>query len=414
MKKFFQKVKQERDYVASTISSRPQKPEPGHSSLDLAQWTFDYFYSASNKQFQAQTKSESTLGENDHFGYVVWPVIIAVQAFSESLVEPRYQAAIKTSLSALQAYWNPEKNGFCAWKMFPGNNDIYYDDNGHAAQALISAYQATGDHKCLDQARCILTKLIMPAAEKDGGVPWHTNNQNCRNACSTGPAAVAALRIYKIKPDKILLRFAERALLWMVANLRDPEDHLIWDSFVIEADGKRNINKMKWTYNIGFAIHGFALLYSITRSQEHLNYSVDFAKAAMNRDGALFDRSNPGPKDRMYSDSSFFLHHLVDGYKALLGVAPHTDLGLREEIHAVAAWGRAWMFDNSDGLYFRGSCPYTVSEHLAHEFNTKYKMQKQFQRNGQEYDEQGNLCKTLIGNAGWIRILRMDEQTSTG
>lgn len=79
------------------------------------------------------------------------------------------------------------------------------------------------------------------------------------------PAAVAALRIYNIQKDPNLLVFAERELQWMASNLCDPEDGLIWDSFVMESDGKRNMNKMKWTYNTGFAIHGFTLLYSITR-----------------------------------------------------------------------------------------------------------------------------------------------------
>lgn len=229
----------------------PSKPAgPDHTASDLAKWTFNYFYSPANSQFQARTKSESTLGDNDHFGYVVWPVTIMVQAASETLSNID-RAAIEKSLSCLQAYWNTVRSGFCAWKMFPGNEDIYYDDNGHAAQALISAFEATNDPRYLEQTKAILTRLIMPAAEKDGGVPWHTNNQNCRNACSTGPAAVAALRIYNVQKDEKLLRFAERALQWLVTHLRDPEDGLIWDSLVIEADGSHNINKMKWTYNTG-------------------------------------------------------------------------------------------------------------------------------------------------------------------
>lgn len=50
--------------------------------------------------------------------------------------------------------------------MFLGNEDIYYDDNGHVSQALVSAFQATGDMKYLHQAKEILTHLIMPAAER--------------------------------------------------------------------------------------------------------------------------------------------------------------------------------------------------------------------------------------------------------
>jgi hypothetical protein len=399
MKKFIHKLQQKADPATS-------KPMPDHTASDLVQQTFDYFYSKANSQFQARAKSESTLGENDHFGYVVWPVIIMVQASFECIPQSNSHA-LRDGISSLQTYWNPGRHGFCAWKMFPGNEDIYYDDNAHACQALITAFENTRDRKYLDQAKEILTLLIMPAAEKDGGVPWHTNNQNCRNACSTGPAAVSALRIHKLQGDQNLVGFAERALQWMVDNLRDPEDGLIWDSLIIEPHGKRNINKMKWTYNTGFAIHGFALLYEVTRKQEYLDTAVKFAEAAMNRDGALFDRSISNPEQRMYSDASFFLHHLVDGYQALAKHVSRDRLTL--ETRHIAEWGRTWMFDPIDGLYFRGSCPYTISEELTKRFNEKFGLQKRLEINGQERDEKGNLCKTLIGNASWARMLHVAE-----
>ncbi|KUJ13439.1 Six-hairpin glycosidase [Mollisia scopiformis] len=403
MKKFIQDLRHKTTSGQVAHRSSAPKPDIHHTTTDIAKWIFEYFYSPANGQFQARAKSESTLGENDHFGYVVWPVIIMVQAAAECLSG----AEIQTAVASLQTYWNPGRHGFCAWKMFPGNEDIYFDDNGHACQALISVFQATGQQQYLEQAKLILRSLIMPAAAQDGGVPWHTNNWNCRNACSTGPAAVAALRIYEIQRDEEFLVFAERALQWMVTNLRDADDGLIWDSFVFEADGNRNINKMKWTYNIGFAIHGFALLYSITKKREHLDTAIKFAEAAMNSNGSLFDRSIQRPEERMYSDASFFLHHLVDSYGAL---SQHTMKGrLSKEIARIADWGRMWVFDQEDGLYFRGSCPYTISEDLTKKFNKQYDLQKDLEPNGQERDEKGNLCKTLIGNAGWIRILKAAE-----
>lgn len=109
----------------------------------------------------------------------------------------------------------------------------------------------------------------------------------------------------------------------------------------------------------------------------------------------------------MYSDSSFFLHHLVDGYEALSHHALKERLS--QQIHRIVEWGRTWMFDSQDGLGFRGSCPYTISEDLAGRFNQKYGVEKDFALNGPERDEQGQLCKTLIGNAGWIRILKAAE-----
>jgi hypothetical protein len=383
--------------------TRPTTALQDSQARKLALRTFSYFYSAENHQFQARTKSESTLGENDHFGYVVWPVIITVHTLAETLPHEHLQVAI----TCLQEYWNPARYGFCAWKMFPGNEDIYYDDNAHAAQALISAHDASGEKKFLEQAKEILANLIIPAARKDGGVPWHTNNQNARNACSTGPAAVAALRLYAIEHDHNLLVFAERALRWIIATLRDPEDGLIWDSLVFGADGQPKINKMKWTYNIGFVIHGFTLLYECTRNQNDLDTAISLSQAALNPECSLFDRCIPDISRRMYSDSSFFLHHLVDGFRVL---SKHAETErLQKEIQRIATWGNEFMFDPSDSLYYRGSVPYTIDDARVQKFNVKFDLSKGLEPNGQERDEKGILCKTLIGCSSWARVLLAAE-----
>ncbi|KAH8801462.1 Six-hairpin glycosidase-like protein [Xylogone sp. PMI_703] len=397
--------------VKDSSSQNPVSQDPAsrtHTAAQLAEHAFAYFYSPQHHQFEAKVKSHDTLGEQNHYGYVVWPVIIMVQATAECLPHKRLHEAI----SALQDHWNPEKHGFCAWKMFPGNLDIYYDDNAHAAQALISAYEVTHERKYLNQAEEILTGLIMPAAQKDGGVPWHISNPNVRNACSTGPTAVASLRICILEKSNRLTAFAERALNYIITTLRGPDDGLIWDGVVFEPDGTPKINRTKWTYNIGFAIHGFALLFECTKNPDHLNVAISLAKSVLNRDNILFDHSLPADSGRMYSDGSFFLHHLVDGFKALSRHAMKEEL--RDAICDIADWGREWMFDPTDGLYFRGSRPYTISEELTKKFNKQYNLEKSLDINKQERDEHGKLCKTMIGSASWARILCMEEQIKKG
>ncbi len=383
--------------------AQPRDPPTDHKAVDLANRTFAYFYSSQNAQFQAKVKSEGTLGENDHFGYTVWSVIIMVQAVSECLPIHR----ITQSVAGLQAYWNPHRHGFCAWKMFPGNDDIYYDDNAHAAQALITVHEATGDARYLAQAKSILNDLIIPASQ-DGGVPWHVSDHSKRHACSTGPAAVAALRLCALQHDQTLFAFAGRALSWLEANLQDPQDGLIWDNLKHGPDGTIIIEKKKWTYNTGFAIHGFTLLYEMTRNRQNLDRATRIARSAIHPFSALHDQSIPDPVARMYSDGSFFLHHLVDGYAAL---ARHADHGmLRREIIHIADFGREFMYDSSDGLCFRGSRPYTISEATTQRFNQRYGGEKALEPSHDERDEHGNLCKTLIGNAGWIRVLLAPEK----
>jgi hypothetical protein len=51
---------------------------------------------------------ESTIGIDDHFGYVVWPLVIMVYITAEC-VPPH---PIRQSVSALQVHWISEKCGF--------------------------------------------------------------------------------------------------------------------------------------------------------------------------------------------------------------------------------------------------------------------------------------------------------------
>ncbi|KAM3069017.1 hypothetical protein ACMFMF_008984 [Clarireedia jacksonii] len=408
MRKFLHGLK---DKVESFDSqqSQPSQQQPissnndPHSSQALAERTYTYFHSPKNHQFQGRVKSESTLGAENDFGYVVWPVAIMLHAAAECL--PPH--LIHETAACLQDYWNPQRRAFCAWKMFPGNEDIYYDDNAHSIQSLISAFQSTGEQRYLDQAADILYNFIMPSGQRDGGIPWHLNNDKARAACSTGPVAIAALRIAAIRHDPHLVAFADRALNWLFSTLRDPEDGLVWDQSAYKDDGSLEINKMKWTYNTGFAIHGFTLLYEATRNDQYLRTATEFAQSALNREAPLYDRCIPDPPQRNLSDGSFFIHHLVDGYAAL---SKHTMTEqLRHEIIRIANWGREFMFDPTDGLYFRGSVPYTISEDHAHRFNAKFGLNKGLEKNQQERDEHGSLCKTMLGCASWARIFRAAE-----
>ncbi|ESZ91883.1 glycoside hydrolase family 76 protein [Sclerotinia borealis F-4128] len=415
MKNFFHGLKQKVENFDSQHQQHQQQQPfsapfhqpsiPNSESSALAERTFQYFYSAKNNQFQGKVKSESTLGAENDFGYVVWPVSIMLHATADCLPPQRIHQAV----SAHQQYWNPEQHAFCAWKMFPGNDDIYYDDNAHAVQAFISSFQATGESRYLDQATDILFNFIIPSGQRDGGIPWHISNDKARAACSTGPAAISALRISAIRYNGNLVAFAERALCWLKQNLQDPGDKLIWDQLSYKEDGSTDINRMKWTYNSGFAIHAFTLLYEATRKDEYLNTAIEIAEAAMNPEAPLFDHCIPNPSQRMLSDGSFFLHHLVDGYVAL-SKHTHTEQ-LRNEIRRIADWGREFMLDPADGLYYRGSSPYTISEENVRKFNAKFGLNKGLEVNGQERDEQGNLCKTMLGCASWARILHAAETT---
>lgn len=379
----------------------------------LAEETFQYFYCKEKRQFQGKVEHESTLGKENDFAYVLWPVSIMLHAAADCLSPAR----INQVASVQQEYWNKDYHAFCAWKMFLGNKDIYYDDNAHVVQALVSSYEVTRQLEFLLQAKDVLECFIMPFVEKEsGGIAWHLSDKTIRAACSVGPAAISALRIRALPSTHVIethdkaesyLRFATILLTWLQVNLQDPKDKLIWDQLKIKEDGSKEIERMKWSYNSGFAIHGFTLLYEATNDRRYLSTAIEIAEAAMDPEGALFDHCNPNISQRMLSDGSFFLHHLVDGYLALSKHA-HTER-LRNEIVRIAKWGKEFMRDREDSLYYRGSRPYTISTKHAHQFYSKFSVIKTGERNMQERDKDGNLCKTMIGCASWARIIHAAE-----
>jgi len=159
-------------------------------------------------------------------------------------------------------------------------------------------------------------------------------------------------------------------------------------------------------------IHGFVLLFEMTGRKEDLDTAVELAEKAMHREGPLFDREGGKVEGRMYSDGSFFLHHLVDGYLALSRHAMRERL--EGEIVKIAEWGREWMRDEKDGLYFRGSCPWRIDEQRAKRFSEVFGVDRGLERYEEERDKQGRLCKTLLGNAGWVRIFGAEEVIKGG
>ncbi|TGO25463.1 hypothetical protein BPAE_0079g00090 [Botrytis paeoniae] len=402
--------------ISSFFRSESYEFDPKNAETEsgaLAEGTFQYFYCREKHQFQGKVEHESTLGKGNNFAYVLWPVSIMLHAAADCLSPSR----INQVALVQQEYWNKDYHAFCAWKMFLGNKDIYYDDNAHVVQALVSSYEVTGQLEFLLQAKDVLECFIMPFAKKEsGGIAWHLSDKKVRAACSVGPAAISALRIRALPSTHVIethdkaeayLRFATTILTWLQVNLQDPKDKLIWDQLKIGEDGSKDIERTKWSYNSGFAIHGFTLLYEATNDHRYLSTAIEIAEAAMNPEGALFDHCNPDQSQRMLSDGSFFLHHLVDGYLALSKHA-HTKK-LRYEIVRIAKWGKEFMKDKEDSLYYRGSRPYTISSKHAHQFYKKFGVGKTGEQNMQERDKDGNLCKTMIGCASWARIIHAAE-----
>lgn len=145
----------------------------------------------------------------------------------------------------------------------PGPREMYYDDNAWIGLASIgsallrarwgSAHLAEVERD-LARARLIL-RLLNVGEHPDGGVLWRVGGDT-RNACSTGPAGILALRVRELERQlgigahdhEELVAFARRCAAF-VDRLVD-DDGMVADH--LRADG--TIDPPVYAYNQGTAI----------------------------------------------------------------------------------------------------------------------------------------------------------------
>lgn len=312
--------------------------------------------------------------------------------------------------------------------MFPGNTDIYFDDNVHCGNALVTAYEATGDHRYLSRAIDIVTGILRKGWDRDGsgpgagGVAWRLGDMRTRNACSTLSAAVLAARLALLDVER---DYCTDMVLSCVAfsekHLIDPQDGLVLDSWHADGDGENapwTHDTRKFTYNTGFGVHAYALLSRLTGDASFAQRGLDMARAAISSESALMDKTLPDPEQRMWWDCVFFAHHLSDGLAILSQTAtegPPEQAAAAFELAAfvrrVGTWCSEFVVDESDGLAFRQLKPWLVDEVRTHKFNAHFGMDVgcEFDNGEREVGEgppqSRKLIKTVIASAAVANIL---------
>lgn len=208
-----------------------------------------------------------------------WPAAVQLSA---SVVGARVDSTLRVPLASridrMDAYWNPAGPvpGYDA-SPNPQKPDRYYDDNAWMALALLDAFELTRDAEQLRRARAAL-KFVLSGEDETlaGGIWWHEQTRASKNACSTGPAIVACLRMYRITGDKSYRAAGERLLRWINVNLRDV-DGLYIDHITVE--GKRE--PTKFSYNTGAMILAHCAMFDLTRDARYLDEARRSAVAGL-------------------------------------------------------------------------------------------------------------------------------------
>ncbi|WP_019538651.1 glycoside hydrolase family 76 protein [Proteiniphilum acetatigenes] len=213
---------------------------------------------------------------NTTFQY--WPNAHALDVLIDA-----YERTSNTEYSTYFDQW------FQGVKVQNGNtwNNDFYDDMEWNALALLRAYKATSDAKYKDAA-LELWGYIKEGWNDNagGGITWKKGMEYSKNACSNGPAAILAARLYQEFGNEEDREWAIRIYGWLKSTLVNTNTGAVWDNI---NSNTGEINK-EWvfTYNQGTYIGAAVELHKIFNEKSYLN---DAVKAADYTIGSLVENS---------------------------------------------------------------------------------------------------------------------------
>lgn len=260
----------------STDDYNPLRTPDGTSEKEEIDWaatadsmqkaTYDY-YLGTEGTFTQDNSGNST------FHY--WPNAHVLNALVDAYNRTGDAAYISKMKSLLRGI--KSKNGGSYLNVF--NDDMLW-----LANASVRAYEATeNDPEYLDVANILWDDIRISWSDDilGGGITWKKDTPYEKNAVSNGPAAILGARLYEVERNPEDIEWSKKIYDWEKTNLVDPESGLVWDGIKLD-NGKPVINK-DWifTYNIGTFIGSGIKLYQLTGEKTYLNDAVKTARAMM-------------------------------------------------------------------------------------------------------------------------------------
>lgn len=204
-------------------------------------------------------------------------------------------------------------NGMPRFNFAKGQNpkdpwwNVFVDDMEWIILAQIRMYECTHESKYIVKARQMYDDWVWPTwgpedeAPWYGGITWKTDVSKSKNACSNGPAALIAARLYRFYADagfsggkvrEAYLNEAVKIYMWEKRHLFDTKTGAVYDHM----NGKGEIQK-DWifTYNIGTFLGAAHELYKITGDRQYLEDAVlasDYVINHLSKGGVLSDATS--------------------------------------------------------------------------------------------------------------------------
>ncbi len=173
---------------------------------------------------------------------------------------------VRTLANGLQGFWDAGANPPAyAPTVSPGAGATkYFDDNAWVGLDLVGAWRLTHNPVYLRRAEAVLAYERTGWDQAVGGIYWN-DRRLTRNACSNGPVAELAVRLYQATHQAGDLRFAERIYAWEKKTL------VLSSGFVADnVNAAGMLQGGAWTYNQGTFIGAGVLLYRVTGRRTYL------------------------------------------------------------------------------------------------------------------------------------------------
>lgn len=151
-----------------------------------------------------------------------------------------------------------------------GYRNDYYDDSEWIGLTMMRLYEVTNDSKYLTTAKDLFEWIMTGWNEQGGGgIAWEaTSHQWSKNACSNGPAAILATKLYTATQDGTYLEWAKNIFAWEEANLFNPATGAVYDNLNANSG---ELNTTTLSYNQGTFVGAANELYKLTGDAEYLN-----------------------------------------------------------------------------------------------------------------------------------------------
>ncbi len=248
----------------------------------MSQALIDHFWGANfygfEKRYYFNYGSNLSNLTTNHY----WPQAHAMDV----IVDAYMRSGKKQYLDIYPLWWEgAPKFNFSGRKEDPWWN-VFVDDMEWIVLAQIRMWESTGDTKYIEKARQMYDQWVWttwgPEDEAPwyGGITWKTDVAKSKNACSNGPAALIAARLYNFydkaglkggKARDEYLTEAKKIYHWMRKVLFDNQKGAVADNINRRGDVNR---RWIFTYNQGTFLGAAHELYKITGDKQYLDDAV--------------------------------------------------------------------------------------------------------------------------------------------